>query len=165
VSSQELLTFLHAKLPSYMVPTGIVSLERLPLNRHGKLDRNKLPAYERKDTAVEEAVTAPRNEIEQRLVDLWRSVLQVETIGIYDNFFELGGHSLMATQLVSQIRLAFGFHLPLHTLFDVPTIAGIAAIVASEQEANQEVEDLMKELEDLSDGELQQLLSEARGGN
>ncbi len=66
---------------------------------------------------------APRNETEQKLAEIWQSVLGIEAIGIHDNFFELGGHSLLAVQMISHMRAVFGMDLPLTNLFEKPTLA------------------------------------------
>jgi acyl carrier protein len=69
---------------------------------------------------------APRNELEQQIVDIWTEVLKVERIGIHDNFFELGGYSLLAIQIVSRLRKALQVEILLPTLFEVPTVADLA---------------------------------------
>lgn len=72
---------------------------------------------------------APRTTTEQILTDIWIQVLGVETIGIYDNFFRLGGHSLLATQMILRCRQAFSIELPLRQLFELPTVADLAAAI------------------------------------
>jgi acyl transferase domain-containing protein/acyl carrier protein len=74
---------------------------------------------------------APRNEIEQKIAEIWQALLGIETIGIHDNFFELGGHSLLAVQIISRMRAALGIDLPLTNLFEQPTIAFLADYVAT----------------------------------
>ncbi|MFL6236363.1 MAG: amino acid adenylation domain-containing protein, partial [Thermoanaerobaculia bacterium] len=71
-------------------------------------------------------IVAPRNEVEERLADIWRQVLGVERVGVHDDFFELGGHSLLAIRMLARIQEAFGIDLPLGDLVDAPTIAGLA---------------------------------------
>ncbi|MCP4262409.1 MAG: amino acid adenylation domain-containing protein, partial [Planctomycetes bacterium] len=66
---------------------------------------------------------APRNEIEQKLADIWQKFFGIDRIGIHDDFFELGGHSLLATQVLSRVRETFSIELTLHSLFESPTIA------------------------------------------
>ena len=88
-----------------MIPAHMIALESFPLTANGKIDRKALPDPE--GTAKETGYTAPRNETEAKLAEIWQEVLEVEQVGITDDFFELGGHSLLAVRLVSQIRKAF----------------------------------------------------------
>ncbi len=115
---------LSSRLPEYMVPGGFVVLERLPLNRNGKLDRRALPAPEQ-GTGVDRYV-APRTPAEEVLAGIWAEVLRLEQVSALDNFFELGGHSLLATQVISRVREAFGVEVPLKALFEAPTVVGLA---------------------------------------
>jgi acyl carrier protein len=114
-----------------MVPAAFVTLERLPLNANGKVDRRMLPAPGR--TRVGAAVTyaAPSTPDETALAEIFAALLRVDRVGVHDNFFDLGGHSLLATQVVSRARGALGVELPLRAVFSEPTIAGLAAHVAT----------------------------------
>ena len=123
--------FLLQGLPSYMVPAVFVTLNRLPLTPHGKLDRRTLPAPESLPQETSCTPMAPRDPVEQALARLWREVLSGGAMGVHDNFFECGGHSLAATQLVSRIRDTFGCELPLRAVFESPTISGLAARIAA----------------------------------
>ncbi|MGB8507519.1 MAG: SDR family NAD(P)-dependent oxidoreductase, partial [Pyrinomonadaceae bacterium] len=75
------------------------------------------------------AFSAPRNELEATIVRVWQELLGIEQIGIHDNFFELGGHSLLATQLISQLRHALRVEVPVRSIFEKPTVAELAASV------------------------------------
>jgi amino acid adenylation domain-containing protein len=118
--------FLRDRLPDYMLPTAIVPLPVLPLTPNGKVDRRALPAPDLTATNQRPFV-APRNAIERQLVELWQSLLGVQSISITDNFFDLGGHSLLAVRLWSKIEPLFGRELPLATLYQAPTIEQLAA--------------------------------------
>ncbi|MEH2157011.1 non-ribosomal peptide synthetase, partial [Nostoc sp.] len=133
-----LRSFLKEKLPDYMVPNAIVTLESLPLTPNGKLDRCALPAPDLQSQLSDKYV-APRNPIEEILSLIWAQVLRVEQIGIHDNFFELGGHSLLATQLVSRIRTNLKVELSLRSLFAAPTIAQLAPIIQRLQQQDLEL--------------------------
>ncbi len=75
---------------------------------------------------------APRNDIEQTIVNILQDLLGIQQIGIYDDFFDLGGHSLLATQVVSRVRDAFQVDLSLRSLFEQVTAAGMAASIQSQ---------------------------------
>ena len=114
---------LRASLPEYMVPAVFAILDAFPLTPNGKIDRKALPAPDQTST---QTYTPARTPTEHKLVALWEDLLGVDQIGVLDDFFGLGGHSLLATQLVSRIRDQLQVNLPLNTLFDSPTIAGLA---------------------------------------
>jgi acyl transferase domain-containing protein len=104
---------------------------------------------------------APENETEQIIADIWQTLLGIEQVGIHDNFFELGGHSLLATQLISRVRGVFHVEFSLRSFFESPTVKSLAQIVAesAELEEAKKLEVLLREVEDLTDEEIESTLS------
>ncbi len=155
----ELRDFLSRTLPAYMLPTVFVPLAELPRSPGGKVYRRALP---RPDYTPPErdAGEGPRTPTEAAIARIWAEVLRQERVGIHANFFELGGHSLLATVLISRVRAELRVELPLRSLFEAPTVAGLAADIARRQEkAGSDQATLLQELEDLSEEEAQRLLS------
>ncbi len=129
LSTEDLRDYLSMRLPDYMVPNSFVMLERMPLTSNGKVDRKALPEPDTQRPELAESYVAPRTQVEQQISEIWSSMLGIDLVGINDNFFELGGHSLLATQLASTVRKQFQIELPLHVIFDSPTVAEMAAHV------------------------------------
>lgn len=137
-----LMRHLQTQLPSYMVPSQLVWLERLPLTANGKVELGALPKPQT-NKASSALSDQPQTPLEQRLATIWGELLGVSQVGRRDNFFELGGQSLKVAQLVSRIRDAFQVSLPIQATFEAPTIAALAPIV----------EDLvLSQVESLEDG-------------
>jgi hypothetical protein len=103
----------------------------LPRAPNGEVDRRALPPPGTKRPSVDTAVVAPRSELEQVVATIWAEVLGLDMVGVLDEFLELGSHSLLATQAVARLRRALGVDLPLRALFETPTAAGLAPVLAS----------------------------------
>ena len=161
LNAEELRESLLRKLPKYMVPSHFVLLDSLPLTTNGKVDRKALPPPTARRTESDETAVAPefidelfadasnrnvaglagrgcrpRTETEKAIAAIWTEVMRVENPGIHDDFFELGGHSLLAIKIISRIRDVFDVDLPTQSLFEQPTIAGLAASLARLKNAN-----------------------------
>ena len=129
----ELRRYLQEKLPDYMVPAFFVPLDALPLTPHGKVDRHALPMPEQRgEEAVDAQFIAPGTQtpIEEIVLGLYCEILGVGQISIHESFFDLGGHSLLATQVISRIRAAIGVELSVRSLFETPSVAGLAREIA-----------------------------------
>jgi amino acid adenylation domain-containing protein len=129
----ELRGFLREMLPEYMVPSALVPLDRMPLNRSGKLDRAALPdpksvlaetvPYESPTTAVEAAVAR-----------IWQEALKVERVGLHSNFFDLGGHSLLMVQVHEKLSAEFGRRFSMVELFQHPTVTALSKYIQRAQQ-------------------------------
>ncbi|WP_235926471.1 non-ribosomal peptide synthetase, partial [Actinokineospora pegani] len=115
------------RLPEHAVPSAVVVLAALPLNRNGKLDRSALPEP---DFAVLAGDARPATEDEARLAAVVAGVLGLPSVGVDDDFFALGGDSIISIQLVSRARAA-GFALRPRDVFDHRTVAAMAKVGAA----------------------------------
>ena len=140
---------LAERLPDYMIPAAFTTLERMPATPNGKLDRLALP-----DPAwTIGAHREPGSTQEATVRDIFVDVLGLERVGVDDDFFAIGGHSLLATRLASRIRDVFQVELPLKAIFEHPTAAGVARVLA-------EVEELTRQIDQMSSEEIQALLQQ-----
>ncbi|MEA5616259.1 amino acid adenylation domain-containing protein [Cronbergia sp. UHCC 0137] len=128
---ENLRLYLSAKLPDYMIPSAWVFLDKMPLTANNKINRRALPA----PTQTEERgdYLAPRNPIEEALVEMWQELLKIEKVGVKDNFFHLGGHSLLAGQFHGRIKKIFAVDLALRELFDAVSIEKIASLLVERE--------------------------------
>ncbi len=125
VPGTELRDFLSRNLPDYMIPIYFVGLEQMPLTPSGKINRKALPEPE---AEIDAGYAAPRDAVEEKLVEIWANLLGIEKdrIGIDASFFELGGHSLKATIMAARVHKELNVELPLADIFKTPFIRGLS---------------------------------------
>lgn len=127
----DLRRHIGSRLPAYMVPTVIVSLDALPLTPNGKVDRKALPPPDGVRPELVARYVAARTDTERAVAAIWSEVLGIELVGAEDDFFELGGHSLLAAHVVSCVRERLAAELELRSLYEAPTVAELATLVAA----------------------------------
>ncbi len=126
----EIRAYLANNLSDYMIPAHFVSLDSLPLNLNGKVDKQALPAPESASLILGTTYVAPRTEIEQHLAAVWQKVLDKQEIGIYDNYFALGGDSIKAIQIASRLHQE-NLKVEVKDIFLYQTIAELAEQVGT----------------------------------
>ncbi len=126
--SSDLKAHLSARLPTYMIPDCFVRIEALPTTLHGKVDVSALPAPGR-DNVLDSPIEAvgPDTQIQDELTSIMSKLLGRRDFGIHDNFFRLGANSLLAARLIANVEHTLGIELSLSTVFQFPTIAGLAS--------------------------------------
>jgi amino acid adenylation domain-containing protein len=125
--------YLTKLIPEYMVPSAFAILDEFPLTSSGKVDRQKLPLPEQIRPDLDDQYVPPRFELESELCRIFKEVLDIDRVGINDNFFALGGHSLLALQVMARVQDIFLVELPVGYLFESPTVAELAVVIAESQ--------------------------------
>jgi hypothetical protein len=146
-----------------MVPSVVVVMDEMPLTPNGKVDRRALPAPEQAWVEMEVEYVAPRSAAEKVVAEVWKKVLGIERVGVYDNFFVIGGHSLLATQVLAQIRAIFQVDVPVHHLFQTPTVESLVNVISEmwgQREIVEEIAETYQHVGELSQEEVEQALSE-----
>ncbi|MCD6569379.1 MAG: amino acid adenylation domain-containing protein, partial [Deltaproteobacteria bacterium] len=143
--------YLKETLPEYMVPSRFVHLDALPLTPNGKIDRKALPEPEGLRPEMKSIYTAPRNDIERTIAEVWENVLGIDKVGIHDNFFDLGGHSLLIMKILAKMQLKYP--IGVQDFFDYQTVKELAQIIFERMEnlGITKPEDTISEIEIESD--------------
>lgn len=122
---------LRERLPEHLIPDGWAVLDALPLTPSGKIDIQALPTPQARPQARHTGADAqPRDSLDETIIDIWRNVLGLDRVGLNDNFFDLGGTSMKANQMAARLRTRLGLEVPLGLIFDHPTVAGLADLIA-----------------------------------
>ena len=152
-----------ADLPHYMVPHLYVRLAELPLSPNGKVDRKRLPEPERGRPEHLGAYVAPRDSLEEVVVEVWAEVLDVAAVGVEDPFLDLGGHSILAAQVQARLAEVFPFEVLLRDLFDKSTVAKLSQHLRTlARTAGVDLEEICRTLHvlgNLSDDEVRERLA------
>jgi acyl-CoA synthetase (AMP-forming)/AMP-acid ligase II/aryl carrier-like protein len=128
VTEREVQQFVAAHLAQFKIPRSVVFVDEIPKSATGKPQRAGF-AEKLGPLLLSQRVhkfVAPQTQAEKTLAAIWSQVLGIERIGVQDNFFHLGGDSIRATQVISRVREAMQTELSFSTLFETPTVAGLA---------------------------------------
>ena len=123
----DIISFLSDKLPSYMVPTLLMQIDKIPLTRNGKIDKSALP--EIKTFSKRKEYVAPVSDTEIMLCKAFAEILGIEKVSVNDSFFELGGHSLKAVKLVNMIEKISGKRIAIKSVMNDLTPLKLANLV------------------------------------
>ncbi|MFJ9818086.1 amino acid adenylation domain-containing protein [Streptomyces sp. NPDC101151] len=142
VDAEEITRWVAGRLPAYMVPAHLQVVDSLPLTSNGKVDRKRLLGWvpRRGERVAEQRAEPPRPGVERRVAELWTELLGGEPPAREQGFFEAGGDSLLAARLVGRVReslpeaAAVTFDVLLRTLLHTPTVAGLAARLATQDD-------------------------------
>ena len=129
---------LRRQLPDFMIPSLIVALDSMPLTPNGKIDRKALPDPFKTSRRVATERETPAPGLEQKMAEIWRSILTVNAISAEDNFFELGGHSLLSLRVAQAVEKETGYRMDPRALF-FNNLRQVATLV--ERETTEDVEE------------------------
>jgi amino acid adenylation domain-containing protein len=136
LTSSEIRSFLGSHLPDFMIPHHFVMLDTLPLTVLGKVDRPSLEHWDFGGLRRETAALPPRDHFELALALIWEELLgkPAGAVSVRDDFFTLGGHSLLAARLVAVMEERLGKQIPVHLVFQNPTIEQLAMLLRASGE-------------------------------
>lgn len=127
---------LEKDIPSFMIPQKIQCVAQLPTTANGKVDRATLKIMADFSTdEKQEAFAQPTNDVETKLLEIWKEVLNTESISTDKNFFDAGGHSLKVIVMISKIYKDLSVKLELKDVFANPTIQALATLVGGKTES------------------------------
>jgi acyl-coenzyme A synthetase/AMP-(fatty) acid ligase/acyl carrier protein len=124
--AEAIRAFLRNSLPAYMIPDAVLAVDAIPMTEFGKIDRDALPDVDAPGTVRPDGALPPRTPVEEALAGIWCDLMGLDRVGVNESFFDLGGHSLLAIRMLFRIQEDFAIELPLHSVFETPTIEGLA---------------------------------------
>src|SRR6266542_2869461 len=139
-SVDALRRFLRERFPAQGVPSAFLTMKTPPLTVNDRVDRKALAQMELKVTDAEMELANKSNPYEEMLCAIWNELFGTDVVGREDNFFEMGGHSLLATRMMSRIRDVFKIEIALSSVFEEPTIEGLARRIEKAIKADEKVE-------------------------
>ena len=135
VENKKLSEFIHSKLPSYMVPTVIMQLDKIPLTVNQKVDKKALPTpqIEKKE------YVAPTTKAQKDVASTLSEILGIDKISLEDDFFELGGSSISAMKVVISLSKK-GYSIVYQDIFDHSSIRDLASFISNDSEEDKKEE-------------------------
>lgn len=116
---EKIVENLSKTLPEYMIPSLFISIDAIPVNANGKLNRKALPKpdFSEQEKSSAETYISPKTELEIALCSLWQELFAIERVGIHDDFFKLGGNSILAIRMISLVNVEFDSDIAVKDVF------------------------------------------------
>lgn len=133
VLESQLRTFMLQTLPHYMLPAAFIHLEKMPVNKSGKVDSNALTEMELTPVMQEKEKIQPDTPKERILLEIWKDIFGRTDITLTQNFFSLGGDSILALKLVSKVMRA-GYTMNANDIYSYPTIVTLVEVMKVKQQ-------------------------------
>jgi pyochelin synthetase len=128
--TNKIIHYLSMHLQNYKIPTSYIYLTAFPLSVNGKVSKDLLPAPEfNKSLADQDAIL--KNDLQLKLAEIWRNLLNIDIQHMHDNFFKLGGNSLLAVRLANQIKEVFQVEIDVINIFHNQTIEQLAKVISA----------------------------------
>lgn len=116
-----LKNYLRGRLPKYMIPTHFHLIDKLPVTTNGKIAKDFFSSIDKKISKVD--FVSPKTKIEIVVVNIFRSVLDVDCINVNDDIFEIGASSLHIIEIIARVNQLFNLDLKISLLFDLHIIS------------------------------------------
>jgi amino acid adenylation domain-containing protein len=164
---QELRALLLHELPVYMLPSAFILVDSISLTAAGKVDLRALERNSGTEPVRLKPDTSPTTALERVIANVVENVFGVASISVNDDFFaDLGGHSLLVTKVVARLRDLLGFQLPLHSIFEAPTVKDLALAITAHPQGGAAVErtaGILVTVLEMSDEQVRRELSSTGG--
>lgn len=144
--NEQLYRWLAEKLPAYMIPSFLVKVDFFPTTMNGKIDRNKLSDIFAHHN-IQKTITAPQTDAELKLAQIWKRILNVDTISVNENFWTAGGNSILAIQMVREATEQ-GFGFSINEVFSNMTLVDLASITIANNQSEFTPENVCKYVND-----------------
>ncbi|WP_419893527.1 non-ribosomal peptide synthetase [Oceanobacillus kimchii] len=129
IDANEIMLWLQDYLPSYMIPLGIFTIDKFPVNNNGKIDNDELYNIMNNHKQNLKDSSESKTDMEKFIENIWCDIINVDSIESNDNFFLIGGHSIYAMRMISEINNLFNFELSISSIFKFPTLKLFSFIV------------------------------------
>lgn len=132
LENEQLKKFLERRVPIYMIPDVYYNIGEFPLNKNGKIDRNKLKKLAMNYSKNKKNIYKQNEEyddVEKILCEIWETVLSVRNISKTDNYFNVGGDSLTATEIAGKVSNLYDMKISVKDIFENPTIEKLSKII------------------------------------
>jgi len=138
INRNDIVHFLLDRLPRYMIPSFFKRVSQFPMLANGKINKMAFDQSEYMVEDEEKEIALPSDEVEAKLLTIWKSILTTDRVSVYDNFFEIGGDSLKIVQLQNALKTNVSEHISVLALFRYPSIHSFAKYLRSQGISEQE---------------------------